>query len=95
MGVWHWILNFTGVHIPSNGSQWYNFWSGFGSDLGEVAIIGAVIQLVRQYNCHHKGCWRLSHHVTAKGYKLCKTHVALPESSLDLPAIHPDHLTSS
>lgn len=91
MGVWHWLLNFTGTHIPSSGSQWYNFWSGFGSDIGEFAIIGGLVQLLRHYNCHDKGCWRLSRHVTAKGYKLCKKHVALPEAQLHLHAIHPDH----
>ena len=45
--------------IDSASGPWYAFWSGFGSDLGELAIVGAI---VRHVNCHSKGCWRLGHH---------------------------------
>lgn len=40
--------------------RWYNFWSGFGSDIGELAIVAA---LYRHVNCSTKGCWRLGHHI--------------------------------
>lgn len=74
-GIWHWILNFTGTHIPSTGSQWYNFWSGFGSDIGEVVIIGGVWSLYRKHNCHVKGCWRIGKHaVDGTPYIVCATH---------------------
>jgi hypothetical protein len=54
MAVWYWFLHVTGVDAP--GSHWYNFWSGFGSDLGEMAIAVVVWHKV---NCSAKGCWRI------------------------------------
>jgi hypothetical protein len=42
---------------------WYGLWSGFGSDPAEFGIVGAVgtgvYQLVKKYNCHEPGCWRV------------------------------------
>lgn len=79
--IWHWLLNVSGTNIPSNGSKWYNFWSGFGSDLGEVVIIGSIITVYRQHNCTIKGCWRIAHHpVDRTPYKTCHKHAT--------PAIH-------
>lgn len=73
--IWHWFLNFTGINIPSNGSKWYNFWSGFGSDLGEIAILGSLLGLYRHHNCTVKGCWRIGHHaVDGTPYKTCHKH---------------------
>lgn len=50
------LLDVLGV---TGSGRMYNFWSGFGSDLGELAIVGAV---VRHVNCSQRGCWRLGHH---------------------------------
>jgi hypothetical protein len=88
--VQHWLAIHTGTEFAGP-DKFYNAWSGWVSDIGEVVLIGGLVQLVRQRNCHHKGCWRFSHHTTAKGYKLCKIHVALPEDELDLHEIHEDH----
>jgi hypothetical protein len=53
----------------------YNFWSGIGSDIGEVAIIGGLITIVRHLNCHAKGCYRLGGHlVPGTPYKTCRKH---------------------
>ena len=60
------ILNLVG--ITGNGRM-YNFWSGFGSDLGEAAIVAAI---ARHINCAHHGCWRLGHHIN--GHVLCHKH---------------------
>lgn len=72
--IWHWFLQVTGTIInPSIGSKWYNFWSGFGSDLGEVVIIGAIINWYRTHKC--VTCWRLSHHDVANThFKTCHKH---------------------
>jgi hypothetical protein len=76
--IWHWLLNFTGTVIPSTGSKWYNFWSGFGSDIGEVVIIGSVIGLYKHHNCAVKGCWRIAHHsVAGTHYKTCHKHATV------------------
>lgn len=49
------------IHIlgldNANG-HWYLFWSGMGSDIGEFALVGAIlktaINLKRQHEYHHK-----------------------------------------
>lgn len=71
--LWWWFEVHTGT--VNEGGPYYGFFSGFGSDLGEVAIIGAVIGLVHHHNCHVKGCWRPGlHHVEGTPYVTCKTH---------------------
>lgn len=77
--AWHAILYFTGTRYYGPTSQWYNFWSGFGSDIAEVAILGGVIQLYRKHNCHTTHCLRIAHHkftdkATGTEYMLCKKH---------------------
>ena len=74
--VWRWLLDFSGTR-PSGSGYWYNFWSGFGSDIGEVAIIGGLVQIYRQHNCHVKGCARLGKHeydMDGTKFKLCRKH---------------------
>jgi hypothetical protein len=72
-----WLLHVLGVDNLSG--RWYGWWSGAGSDLAYLGIIGA---LARRGNCEVKGCWRLGRHKTAAGHKVCRRH-------------HPDdHLTA-
>ena len=73
----HWLGVHTGTFNESG--PYYGFWSGFGSDLAEFAIIGTiatgVYQLVRKYNCHQPGCWRVGNHPAAGGqFMLCYRH---------------------
>jgi hypothetical protein len=75
--VGHWLQVHTGT-INETG-PYYGFWSGFGSDLTEFGIIGAiatgVYQLVKKYNCHYPGCWRVGNHPAAGGqFSLCYLH---------------------
>jgi hypothetical protein len=75
--VGHWLEVHTGT-INETG-PYYGFWSGFGSDLTEFGIIGAiatgVYQLVKKYNCHYPGCWRVGNHPAAGGqFSLCYLH---------------------
>jgi hypothetical protein len=73
----HWLAVHTGtVNEPG---PYYGFWSGFGSDLAELSILGAigtgVYQLVKKYNCHEPGCWRVGTHPAAGGqFLLCYHH---------------------
>ena len=63
------------VHFGINGSgPWYGFWSGAGSDIGELAIVGSLLTLVRSRNCEVHGCPRLGRHTTAAGHRVCKRH---------------------
>ena len=82
-----WVLNaplishWLGVHTGTvnESGPYYGFWSGFGSDLEEFGIFGAigaaVYQLVKKYNCHEPGCWRIGQHPAAGGqFLLCYRH---------------------
>lgn len=53
----------------------YNFWSGFGSDLEEFAIIGAFVGVYHKHNCHDASCWRIGRHVV-DGTPWCNKHHA-------------------
>jgi len=73
----HWLQLHTGtINEPG---PYYGFWSGFGSDLEEFGILGAIgagiYQLVKKYNCHEPGCWRIGQHPAAGGqFLLCYRH---------------------
>jgi hypothetical protein len=75
--VGHWFQVHTGtINEPG---PYYGFWSGFGSDLEEFGILGAIgaamYQLVKKYNCHEPGCWRVGQYSAADGqFLLCYRH---------------------
>ena len=76
--VRHWFALHTGI-LNAGPDKYYNFWSGFGSDLGEATLISAVAigvyTGVRRVNCHSKGCWRIGHHaLDGTPYILCRHH---------------------
>ena len=76
--VRHWLALHTGT-LHGGPDLYYNFWSGFGSDLGEATLITAVgvgvYTGVRKVNCHTKGCWRIGHHpLEGTPYILCRHH---------------------
>jgi hypothetical protein len=68
----HLILKVLGVDDLTG--PWYGFWSGFGSDLTEFALIGVLAGVIRSHNCEVHGCWRLGRHATAAGTKVCRRH---------------------
>ena len=66
-------------HLGINGSgPYYGFWSGFGSDLAEFAIVGGIATglytFLRKHNCHTTGCWRVGLRHTAAGDIVCHRH---------------------
>ena len=72
--VQDWLAVHTGVRNLSG--PYYGFWSGVGSDIAELAIFGAIAtgiyQLVKKWNCHEPGCWRVGTHPAAGGqFLLC------------------------
>lgn len=72
--IWWWIEVHTGTVHESG--PFYGFFSGFGSDLGEYAILTAVGHGVylhwQAINCHNPGCWRVGKYPIAGGqYKVC------------------------
>jgi hypothetical protein len=53
----------------------YNVVSGIGSDLGELAILGAALAWLRRHNCHVRRCWRLGWHPHPDhGHLVCRAH---------------------
>jgi hypothetical protein len=73
----HWLAIHTGTVNESG--PYYGFWSGFGSDIAEFGILGAIgtglYQLVKKYNCHEPRCWRVGTHSAAGGqFLLCYRH---------------------
>ena len=73
----HWL----GIHTGSTNESgpYYGFWSGFGSDLEEFGILGAIgaaiYQLFKKYNCHEPRCWRVGKYSAAGGqFLLCYRH---------------------
>ncbi len=52
-----WLAHILGLDSASG--PWYLWWSGAGSDLGELTILVVVW---RHLNCHEPGCWRLARH---------------------------------
>jgi hypothetical protein len=73
--LFHWFEVHTGTVNESG--PYYGFFSGFGSDLGEIALIGGIVTLFRHGNCGQKGCWRWGRHDYAMdgiSHKLCRKH---------------------
>ena len=75
MNPFDWLYHFFGI---GGSGPYYGFWSGAGSDITELAILGAIIQGARHINCHSKGCWRVGKPVDGTPYRACHHH-------------HPDH----
>ena len=74
----HWLAVHTGTEYGGP-DKYYNFWSGFGADLGEVTLVTTVVvgvyTAVRRTNCHVRGCWRIGHHpLEGTPYHLCAKH---------------------
>lgn len=46
----HHLIRLLGLN--SANSKWYLFWSGFGGDISELAILGYVITWYRQHKSH-------------------------------------------
>lgn len=70
-----WLLHWLAVHTGTvnEAGPYYGFWSGFGSDLGEVTLIAAVLGGYRKHNCHQRRCWRIGRH-TVDGSPWCDKH---------------------
>lgn len=67
----NWLVTILGISDESG--RWYAFWSGFGSDLGELAVVGGLVSLYRKHNCHVRGCFRVGRH-PVDGYIVCAKH---------------------
>jgi UDP-N-acetylmuramyl pentapeptide synthase len=48
----HWLLHIIGADNVSG--TLYGFWSGFGSDIGEIALVGSIAEVGRRAARHHR-----------------------------------------
>lgn len=71
----------------------YQFWSGIGSDIGQITLVGGLIAMYRKHNCGAPRCLRIGKHPTADGlHHLCRRHHPdLPDHRLSLAEIHQRH----
>jgi hypothetical protein len=86
-----WLLHWLAVHSGTvdEPGPYYGFWSGIGSDIGELALVGGMATLVRHRNCEVHGCWRLGRHQTAAGHRVCRRHH--PAGHLTAGDVHAAH----
>lgn len=73
-----WFELHTGVQ-KGGPDPYYNFWSGIGSDLGEITLVTAVLTILvgayRKVNCNDPDCWRIGKHPTEGGtFHFCHHH---------------------
>lgn len=70
----HAILNWLYHYTGSVGSgSWYGFWSGFGSDIGEVTILSAILGIYHHHKC--ATCFRFGRHILEDTkQKVCSKH---------------------
>ena len=99
----HWLQVHTGT--VNEVSPYYGFFSGFGSDLGEYAIVwsvcGGIALTARKHNCHHDGCPWIGRYEIADGhYRVCRKHhpdPAVRDKHVDMTHLihaHQKHLES-
>lgn len=84
IGYWQGSDIASSPYLHPLGGTGYQFWSGIGSDIGEITLIGALIAVWSKHNCHIHRCWRLSWHPSQKygGHIVCRHHHE--ESGTDL-----------
>lgn len=83
----HWLAVHTGT--VDEAGPYYGFFSGVGSDLSEVTLLGAIAVMVRRHQCEVRRCWRLGRHKTAAGHAVCRRHH--PDGYLTATQVHNAH----
>lgn len=69
----HLIITILG--IDNEAGRWYAFWSGFGSDISELSLFGALVVMLRKHTCHAPRCFRMGRYkVEGTVYVLCHKH---------------------
>lgn len=71
--MFHLIFHWLGLDSASGPA--YLAWSGVGSDLSELAIVGGLVAVYRRHNCHQRWCWRVGRFPVANGqFVTCRRH---------------------
>ena len=70
-GLQHWVAIHTGTDNEPGPD--YGFFSGIGSDLGEITLLAAILGVYHRHQCHTGRCWRIGRHVVS-GTPFCNRH---------------------
>jgi hypothetical protein len=94
--VWHGFQHWVAVHtgIVNESGPYYGFFSGAGSDLGEITLVTGVLMAARHANCHVHGCWRFGKPVEGTPYRACWRHHPAHDQSkrnVGIGVIHEAH----
>ncbi len=61
--------------LDNAGGNFYLFWSGFGANFAEFAMVGALWGIVRKHNCHIRRCPRIGRFpVEGTQFTVCQRH---------------------
>jgi len=78
---WHPLGQCAGTAHEVARCRSYNFWSGIGSDLGELTLITGVAvafwRTRKHLECHVEAprpCHRIGHPVAGTGHRACRRH---------------------
>lgn len=77
MAFLHWLVHVTGSDygLPYGHFSFYDLLSGSASDLGKLALFGALIAWYRRNECHVDACRRLGRHpVAGTPFVTCRKH---------------------
>jgi hypothetical protein len=75
----HWLAHFFGFDAGEGNGAHYLFWSGAGSDIAELAVVGGLVTIVRKHNCHQPRCWRVGRYpVPGTPWAVCRRHHPAP-----------------
>lgn len=71
----HWLAQAFSTYAlhPLRGAG-YQWWSGAGSDLGEITLLGIAAGWWRHHNCQQARCLRLGHPHPDHGRPVCRRH---------------------
>jgi hypothetical protein len=70
--LWWWIEVHTGT--VNEAGPYYGFFSGFGSDLGELTIAAGLFSMYWKRTCHEPRCWRPGHLMADGHTRSCWNH---------------------
>lgn len=70
-----WLPHVLGIDDESG--PFYAWWSGAGSDISELVLLGGLYALLRKHNCHVHRCWRIGRlpvEIDGASYVVCRRH---------------------
>lgn len=90
-----WIAYESGSQNTGGAPPNYNFWSGAGSDISELAIVAGLVGLYRRHNCHTRNCLRIGRYpVAGTPFITCRKHhphIDVVPTAQDIATMHTEN----